>query len=365
MIRSSHQTIEPLPQQVAPNVTPESKAYAESGHSLPGSPDLQRIENPSSGAWLSFRKTLRPKYGIVWRDIAFSILMTVGGFAAHVFLTMRRGNVFGLETGALFAVWIGFWLNAILTFGHEAAHYNLAPTHERNDALADWTIWLFFPQSTRAYRRSHWQHHLHLGDPQDTEISYHNCLSPWFLAKTLTGVHLAVLVFRYVLGHRASPAATEPAQSDSSASRPLGIVPMVRTLATHAVFVGVAIALGCYASAIVWLVASALLFPFFASVRQLLEHRSAEAACEIDFSRVTHGPVNRMFGDDLFSQYFGAAGFNRHLLHHWDPTVSYTRFDDMQKFFAGTGYGKDIERARSSYWAASILLMRRALDGSR
>jgi fatty acid desaturase len=338
--------------------------HVESGYSLPGSPDLQRIENPSSGAWLSFRKGLRPKYGTIWRDIAVCLLMAVGGFASHVFLTMRRGNAFGLEIGILFAIWIGFWLNAILTFGHEAAHYNLAPTHRWNDALADWSIWLFFPQSTRAYRRSHWQHHLHLGDPQDTEISYHNCLSPWFLAKTLTGGHLALLVFRYVLGRRSTDTAAE-SQGDSSALVPLGITPILRAMAAHSLFVGVAIALGCFASAIVWLASAVLIFPFFASMRQLLEHRSSEAACEIDFRQVHHGPVNRMFGTDLFSKYFGAAGFNWHLLHHWDPTVSYTRFDDMQKFFAGTEYGEDIERARSTYWAASVLLLRRALDGSR
>jgi len=33
---------------------------------------------------------------------------------------------------------------------------------------------------------------------------------------------------------------------------------------------------------------------------------------------------DRLFGDDFFSCTFGGAGFNRHLLHHWEPQISYT-----------------------------------------
>src|ERR1700722_1865709 len=107
---------------------------------LPGSPDVRQLRHPSLGMWISFRKTLLPRYRMVWYDIAFCLLMMIGGFAAHVALVSMRGNVFGLEVGILFALWIGFWLNAILTFGHEAAHYNLSSNRVQNDALADWTI---------------------------------------------------------------------------------------------------------------------------------------------------------------------------------------------------------------------------------
>lgn len=335
------------------------KLDAESRESLPGSPDLRRIEHPEYGSWLSFRKTLRPRYGVVWAEIAGCIAMALGSFAAHLTITIHKGNAFGLEIGLPFAVWIGFWLNAILTFGHEAAHYNLAPDHNSNDLLADWTIWLFFPQTTHAYRRSHWQHHLHLGDPNDTEISYHNCLSPWFLAKTLTGIHLAGLLARYILGRRATSGKIV------SVTSKVGVAPLLRTLSIYGLIMGSALALRCYASALVWFVAAAVVFPFFASVRQLLEHRTAEAACDTDFQEVVHGPVNRIFGNDLFSRYFGAAGFNRHLLHHWDPTVSYTCFDEMQRFFAGTEFREEIERSQASYCATALVLFRRSRDGGR
>jgi hypothetical protein len=48
----------------------------------------------------------------------------------------------------------------------------------------------------------------------------------------------------------------------------------------------------------------------------------------------------------------GAAGFNRHLLHHWDPAVSYTQFDAMEKFMMQTQYRAMIEARRTTYWKA-------------
>jgi len=58
--------------------------------------------------------------------------------------------------------------------------YNCPPARNVMNMLSDWTIWAIFSANVKEYRKSHWQHHLHLGDPLDTEVSYHNCLSPGF-----------------------------------------------------------------------------------------------------------------------------------------------------------------------------------------
>jgi fatty acid desaturase len=346
---------------------PTSKIIGTEGsqdgeYSLPGSPDLRQIAHNSLGNWLSFRPTLRPLYWKVWCEIILCLLLMIGGFTAHLFLTARFGNALGLEIGVVFAVWIGFWLNALLTFGHEAAHYNLSPSRARNDLLADWTIWLFFPQTTKAYRKSHWQHHLHLGDPEDTEVSYHHCLSPWFLTQALTGIYLVSLVIRYVFGQKAKAAPSPTLLRNPRLGLKLAsLVAPLRALTTHAIFVAAALYLNCYATAVTWLVAAALVFPFLATVRQVLEHRSADAACATDFLAVNHGPVNRLFAKNFFSRFYGAAGFNRHLLHHWDPTVSYTRFDEMESFFSETSMGSRLTNARSTYLSSLILLTRKAL----
>jgi fatty acid desaturase len=338
-------------------------AVQQSENSLPGSPDLRQITHPSIGSWLQFRGSLRPRYWLVWCDIVLCLCMMVGGYIAHLLLTARWGNLAGLETGIAFAVWIGFWLNATLTFGHEAAHYNLSASRTRNDRLADWTIWLFFPQTTKSYRKSHWQHHLHLGAPEDTEVSYHNCLSPWFLTKALTGIYLASLMVRYVLRRRGKNIASpDPERLPVATSSKIGaVLAPLRAFTTHFVFVGVALYFRCYATAATWVAAAGLVFPFLATVRQVLEHRAATAECATDFQQVPHGPVNRVFGKGVLARYFGAAGFNRHLLHHWDPTVSYTRFDEMETFFSGTTLEGQLASARTTYLSSLILLTRKPI----
>ena len=330
---------------------------------LPGSPDLRRLVSPKNGSWLDFRKSLVPDYNHVWFELLFSIFLMIAGFAAHLLLVIKYGNLFGLETGVLFTTWIGFWLNSVLTFGHEAAHYNLAASKNRNDALADWTVWLFFPQSTKTYRRSHWQHHLHLGDHEDTEISYHNCLSPWFLARATTGVHLATLVGRYFFRKR-QPADLQQSGAVPTSTQSTGVIPVLRAAAVHSVFVSVALLFHSYSTAIVWLIAVVFVFPALTSIRQLLEHRSAAAGCESDFTQDLHGPVNRLFGSDVFSRFFGAAGFNRHLLHHWDPTVSYTCFDQMQSFFNETDLKSNLDSASSTYFSTFLALLKKAVRGN-
>jgi fatty acid desaturase len=333
----------------------------ESAESLPGSPDLRDLTHPEIGSWRTFRATLKPKYWRAWLEISFCLAMLLGGYTAHFVLTRHFGNLAGLAAAPLFGPWLGFWLNAILTFGHEAAHYNLSASKSSNDFLADWSIWLFFPQSSKSYRKSHWQHHLHLGDPQDTEISYHNCMSPWFLAKAITGIYLLELMARYVFGAGAKPRSQAAPSKPGRAARLGQILAVTRAGATHSLFIGVPMYFHCYSTSVTWLVGAALVFPFLATVRQLLEHRAEEAHCATDYREVAHGPINRMFGKNLFSRFYGAAGFNRHLLHHWDPTVSYTCFDEMESFFKGTRLQKQIEKSQATYTSNLILLARKAL----
>ncbi len=86
-------------------------------------------------------------------------------------------------------------------------------------------------------------------------------------------------------------------------------------------------------------------------LRQLLEHRSIDAVEGKDYLQEHHGPVNRMFGTHFWSRKFGSAGFNRHLLHHWDPSISYTCFDEMEKYLLKTEMAEEVESARTSYLA--------------
>ena len=98
-------------------------------------------------------------------------------------------------------------------------------------------------------------------------------------------------------------------------------------------------------------------FPAFNVVRQILEHRALDAEEHADFTEIDYGAVNRMFPSGPFSSTFGGAGFNRHLLHHWDPGISYTCFSEMESFLARTNVASTVDGARSTYYSALQALM--------
>lgn len=92
-----------------------------------------------------------------------------------------------------------------------------------------------------------------------------------------------------------------------------------------------------------------VVFPFFGALRQILEHRSEKSNPAIDYKTIDHGAMTRVFGSDLFSKTFGGAGFNKHLLHHWEPTLSYTRLDDFEDYLMKTSASSIIRAQKSNY----------------
>jgi hypothetical protein len=117
----------------------------------------------------------------------------------------------------------------------------------------------------------------------------------------------------------------------------------------HGAFLLATLRAGWYAAGLSWVLSFISAYPTFNALRQILEHRSVTAARGADFTRVSHGAVNRMFGRGWLARTFGSAGFNRHLLHHWDPALSYTRFDEMESFFARTELAAAIDASRTTY----------------
>jgi len=111
------------------------------------------------------------------------------------------------------------------------------------------------------------------------------------------------------------------------------------------------------APALAWILGVGMVFPFLGALRQLLEHRDDEASPDIDYRTSDHGAFTRVFGDDAFSATFGAAGFNRHLLHHWEPQVSYTNLPALERLLLDTEMGPVIEARRSGYVATFLKLM--------
>ena len=157
-----------------------------------GAPPMAELVAENGVTWLEYRKTLAPDYARAWREVAICYLMLLGGYAMNIVVAIVWRVVAGLLIAPLVALWIGFWLHGLNQFAHEGAHGNLARDRKKNDLLSDWLIWPLFAQTVRSYRKSHMQHHVHLGDHLDTEINYYDCMDPWFLVKGVTGIQMVL-----------------------------------------------------------------------------------------------------------------------------------------------------------------------------
>lgn len=306
---------------------------------FPGSPKLTGLVSDAGEPFDALRRRLVPRYERVWRDIGAYYLALIGGFALHCLLSASGGVVLGLLSAPLFALWLGYWIAALVNFVHEAAHFNLHRDKRTNDRLADWLICPLAGTSIAPYRELHWQHHLHLGTARDTEVSYRSRPDTRFVARALLGLKI-IEVLR----------TRQQVQARDAGPRKGGqAFGLLRSAALHGAIIAATALAGFYGPALAWAMAAGMVYPFFNALRQTLEHRPGDAGAT---EGEAVGAVNRLFGTDPLSRSFGSAGFNRHLLHHWHPSASYTTFDDLEAYLRRTPLAASLDAARTSYIAA-------------
>jgi len=297
-------------------------------------PLLARLNAETVGDYARFRRTLDADYRIVWRDIALGYLALA---AILTLVALAPGIVGGFAAACAGAVAIGYTIAYLQLFIHEAAHWNLARDRRTSDRIANIVIAWQVGTSIAAYRRVHFDHHRHLGHDDDGERSYIHRLSGRLLFEMVTGIHAArIFIAR-------SKAPKLPSAGGSK-------LPLLRGVAVHGILLVGLVAAGAWPAALAWIGGMAIFFPLFATLRPLLEHRRAasdEGALNGDRDAVT-----RMFADGFIARTFGGAGFSRHLLHHWEPQVSYTRLADLDAYLANTSVGAILAARRTTYGQA-------------
>jgi fatty acid desaturase len=298
----------------------------------------ENLTAETQGAYRQFLKSLVPDYKKVWRDLALGYGMLI---ALLYLVNLNHSIIWLVFSIPLGAILIGYWIAYLQLFIHEGAHYNLAPGREMNDRLCDLLICWMVGTRIKDYRRTHFQHHRKLGHRDDTERSYFNRLSNTFLLNLILGIY-PVRVFLQRRASRKEMASGDPADKKE-------IKPLLTGILVHLALILGLVAAGAWPSALAWISGMGACFPFFGAMRQLLEHRSEEADPAADYAQTDHGAVTRLFGNDFFSRTFGGAGFNRHLLHHWEPAISYTRLGDLEDYLMKTSIAPIIESRRSSY----------------
>jgi fatty acid desaturase len=276
--------------------------------------------NEKGISYAVFRSYLSPRFSKVYFDIFKGYFFLLSAICLFIYFE----NSFYFYAWILvipFALLIGYIAAYIFLFIHEAAHFNIHGDKKTNDRLATLLLCLPFGLSMKSYRKIHWQHHIHLGTPQDAEVSYFHSLSKFFILETLTGIHLLRTTLR-----------KENNEMLNKEQVKQNKIMLLAGFLFHLLILTVSFLAGYPLLATTWLLAFGLFFPFFATIRQILEHRDEMARKAIDYYKQPHGKVSRLFVHNVLSSSFGAAGFTRHMIHHWDPQISYTRLSDIEKF---------------------------------
>lgn len=307
------------------------------------------IVNRRNEKLIDYVKTLPPRYGIVYRDIALGYCFLFGALLAAA-LCEHLGAP-KMAVLLLGAIAVGYWIAHLQLFIHEGAHWNLAADREKSDRLCNLLVSWLAGLEVKAYRQVHFAHHRLLGTADDTEHTYFFPLNLIFLVKSLLGVRaLEVILSRKKFAERNAP--SKPSGATKEHKTPRLHAQLVFGVFFHVMVIALMFGLGLWATALAWAVGVAAFFPFFGALRQLLEHRPFEASRDAENSAFAHGPTSRIFGDGVLAGTFGGAGFNRHLLHHWEPTVSYTRLGDLEHFLRDTAVKQIIERRSTTYGRA-------------
>lgn len=299
---------------------------------------FEEVKGTNGQLYSDFRKGLSPHYFKAYFDIFKGYFFIFLASFLIFYFGDTINNFFGIiiPIGSLL---IGYSAAYLALFIHEAGHFNLHPDKKINDNLSLILLCLLFGISLKSYRKIHWQHHIHLGTPDDTEISYFNGITKLFLLETLTGIHLLKTIIR----KDTVSVLTNEQVKNTKMMLIVGIV-------IHVSIILVSLLLSNWVFAICWVLGFGVFFPFFATIRQILEHRDEIANSKIDFFKIKHGKLSRIFYHTFLSSSFGAAGFTRHMIHHWDPYISYTRLKDIEQFLIQHKETREIiTKSRTTY----------------
>lgn len=306
--------------------------YSRSFHLL-----RHQIVNSRGVRYVDFVKSRSPLYGRVFCDIA----MGYANLLATCILVVALPALGVLKpwlAAGLGALSIGFWIAYLQLFIHEGAHFNLSPDRDHSDLICNLLIAWMIGSSVQKYRVVHFQHHRELGNVDDSEMTYFFPLNLLFFIKGLFGIR----VLEVLSSRRAAQARTSAQQK----GKYVGIAGLI----AHALILVATFVVGSIWLGLAWIVGVGAIFPVFGALRQLLEHRDDRANSATNYFETNHGAYTRIFGSDPFSSVFGGAGFNRHLLHHWEPSLSYTNLPELENYLLDTEVAETIAMRRSSYF---------------
>ena len=303
--------------------------------------------------YTDFKKTLIPVYSRVWMEISAGWVCLLLIILAGIFVQKKVETVWiQILLDLILAKMLGLNVNYLLNFFHEASHFNLTKSKEKNDLLANIFLGILHGHGIKHYRIVHWQHHVHLGTTEDPERSYFEALTFKFILESLTGIRaIRIFLFRHKNVQQQDDNKNTPEVKRESK------IMFMAGILFHAAIIVSFFCLHFYGLILIWGLGIGTFFPFYGSLRQLLEHRSENASKNINYAKVPHGKLSRMFNNSFIDRIFGSAGFNRHLLHHFEPQISYTNLKQVEEFLLETSIGELLKKEKTSYPTTFIHLL--------
>ncbi len=290
-----------------------------------------KIIGPNGETYAELRRQLKPHWFLVWLDM---LLTPILGLAfLHIVVQMCTGSIFWQAVSLIPGGAIGgLIVHKMTLFLHESAHFNLSPNRKINDVMADIYVGRFLFTSAKQYRLPHLTHHRLLGSVEDPERSY-------FLPLTIPRIIGALFGSSVIASMRVG--------SVETASR-IRLTNLILGFSTHLICVAFIFSFFGLHGLTLWILSAYSWMPFWVTIRQTLEHRSITADPQADYTQLPHGPLTRNFSG-IGTIFLGGVGFSNHLLHHWDPGISYTQLSSLRKKLSQSVAGMILNNQTSSY----------------
>jgi fatty acid desaturase len=319
----------------------------------PQIPGLSQLTNASGQTYRDFRKTLNTNFF----KVQFGIITTFVSMLLVVALAFTATS-----SVVLFALALPLALiqHRILNVIHEGAHFLLSNNRNKNDLFCNLFSGWFILCDVDQYRITHIEHHRNLGTEFDPENAHMEKLDLTWLISVITG---------FATLRRLTTRAAHRKKIGSRADTKLRhlIVPIIGVL----IHLQVLIAMFLWASypvLVFWALTTFFLTPALGIVRNLLEHKYVESVQpEIWYQilgreqpqNLVSSVTTRTFTHSALSKLYGSMGFTRHLIHHWDPAISFSNLEEVHNFLLDTKLGANLTMVDATFTRTFLHLWQR------
>jgi fatty acid desaturase len=298
-------------------------------------PGLSKLTNSDGETYSAFRSRLKTNYARVALSITSS-------FVLCLLLTFVMINQLAHSILLLFGVIpLSLIQLRLLNVTHEGAHYLLAPSRKVNDAFCNFVSGWFFVVAVDQYRITHIEHHRNLGESGDPENAHMDKLDLTWLLSAFSGIRTYKTLFL-----RKNIRKTVINKREKVVRVSHWLVPTVGIVMHFSILLWI-FRNGFSLGEICYLTATYFITPGLGMLRNLLEHRYVEIVDpsvwntltgRISGVKVTQA-TTRTFTQSILSQLYGSMGFTRHLLHHWDPSISFQNLKSVHQFILDSEVG--------------------------